>query len=324
MNLPVSPLRNWLTTTCQLPSYELISLRGDASFRQYFRVQLPHISYIAMDASRERASCAPFVAIANALRQIGLCTPEVYHFDAAQGFLLLTDFGDQLLLRNLTLANVDHYYGKALEALARAQACQEVPNWTLPIFTKELMFQELQLFKEWFLQSYLKLTLSVSMESALTICFDFLANTAAAQPKVFMYRDFHSANLMILSNDQLGLLDFQDAFKGPVTYDLVSLLRDCYIAWPKEKVVQWVYDYHERLGLNVSKEVFFNWFELMGVQRHLKALLTFSRKYLRDDNAHYLQHIPRTLNYILQVAPHYPECLPLVKLLEGVEPVCVQ
>ena len=314
MNLRQQNLQQWLTATCHLKSCQLTLLPGDASFRRYFRVHLPEASYIAMDATAERASCVPFVAIANALRERGLCTPEIYGFDKEQGFLLLSDFGDQLLLKKLN-NNAEKYYTKALDALAVAQTCREIKGWTLPLFTADFMRNELQQFKEWFLQKHMGLILSAQDEIELAACFDFLAESAAAQPQVFMYRDFHSANLMVLPNDQLGLLDFQDAFIGPLTYDLVSLLRDCYIAWPEKIVTKLVLQYHQQLSLKISAEEFIRWFDLMGLQRHLKALLTFSRKYHRDGNANYLQHIPRTLNYILTVASRYPECQSLSRML---------
>lgn len=315
MNLKNENLERWLSDSCRLDSYRLTPLAGDASFRRYFRVQLETISYIAMDASSERASCLPFVSIASALGERGILVPEVYFFDEENGFLLLMDFGDDLLLKKLTENNAEKYYSQALDSLALMQACREIKNWTLPFFTADFMVQELNLFKEWFLQKHLELNLSSHSEKDLENCFRFLAESAAAQPQVFMYRDFHSANVMVLPDERLGFLDFQDAFIGPVTYDLVSLLRDCYIAWPEKIITKLALEFRERLALKVSAEEFLRWFDLMGLQRHLKALLTFSRKYHRDGNSNYLQHVPRTLNYILTVGERYSECEPLLNCL---------
>lgn len=309
MDLRHQQLNQWLTDHCKLSSFQMHPLAGDASFRRYFRVKFQDKFYIAMDAPPDRENCIPFVAIANALRQVGLRTPEIMASHLDSGFLLLEDFGDQLLLRELNSENAETLYEQALDALLVLQTCRQVHAWTLATFTAELMRKELDLFKEWFLQKHLKLNWSQATDKQLARCFDFLAETAAEQPQVFMHRDYHSANLMVLSNKQMGILDFQDAFIGPVTYDLVSLLRDCYIDWPDDLVNQLVRYYFKKLNLkNVNVEEFKRWFDLMGVQRHLKALLTFSRKLHRDNNANYLQHIPRTVNYIHKITARYSDC----------------
>lgn len=310
---------HWLTETCHLTDCNITPLPGDASFRRYFRIQHNNQSYIAMDASVEKASCVPFVAIARALRAEGLQAPEILASDLTQGFLLLTDFGDHLYLRELTLQNAEELYKYALDALSVLQRCRNTEGWRVPLFTADFMYQELLRFKEWFLEKYLALQLSEQTNNMLEECFNFLAQSAAKQAQVFMHRDFHSANLMVLPNNEVGILDFQDAFIGPVTYDLVSLLRDCYIAWPEEVVTKLVLYYWEKIALpNVTAEEFLCWFDLMGMQRHMKALLTFSRKYCRDNNANYLQHVPRTLNYVLTVGQRYPECRALVNFLTEV------
>ncbi len=314
-------LNQWLLTECQLPLFQLHSLPGDASFRRYFRVQLENKSYIAMDAPPGTENCLPFVAIAKALRALNLRTPEIIASDIKRGFLLITDFGDFLFLKELNSDNAEKLYSKALDALVILQSCRKVEGWHLPLFTANFMRQELELFKQWFLQKHLNINLSISEESAISICFDFLAQHAALQPQVFMHRDYHSANLMVLPNNEIGILDFQDAFIGPVTYDLVSLLRDCYIAWPDELINKLVLHYWEQIRMpNVSADEFMMGFDIMGLQRHLKALLTFSRKFRRDNNPNYLQHIPRTLEYITKVSARYPECQTLYYLSQQ----CVQ
>ncbi len=319
-------LTQWLTEHCQLSDFQLEPLPGDASFRQYFRVRGTDYSYIAMNAAVEKQSCVPFAAIADTLRKKGLAAPEVIASDFSSGFLLLSDLGNHLYLKELTLENAKEFYTRALSALFTMQQCRHVEGWTLKPFTKEFMYNELILSKEWFLTKHLNLTLSDATEEMLTTCFTFLAESAEAQPYVFMHRDYHSANLMAMPNHQVGILDFQDAFIGPVTYDLVSLLRDCYIAWPDKLVIELVKYYWEMLALpSVAFEEFMRWFDLMGIQRHLKALLTFSRKYQRDSNANYLKHIPRTLNYALTVSQRYPECHALHDFLqEQVVEKCVE
>jgi aminoglycoside/choline kinase family phosphotransferase len=303
-------LVQWLKTTCQLPVHALETLAGDASFRRYFRVQRGAETYIAVDAPPDRENCSAFVAIANALRVKGLNTPKIIASDLQQGFLLLTDFGDRLYLKELNTTNAQKLYSQALDALAVLQSCGQLSELTIPPFTAEFMVQELQLFKEWFLLKHLNLELTQQQEDMLADTFYFLADSAASQVQVFMHRDFHSANLMLLPDSTIGILDFQDAFIGPVTYDLASLLRDCYIDWPDTFVRQQALEYKARLpGLAaVSDTTFLRWFDLMGMQRHLKALLTFSRKYHRDGSENYLRHIPRTINYVAAVGSLYPEC----------------
>lgn len=315
-------LHDWLRQLCSID--DMTAMTGDASFRRYFRVRSSGQTFVAMDASAERTSCIPFIAIANALSALNLKTPDIIASDLSRGFLLLSDLGDDLYLKILNTENAEHLYGVALDALSVLQTCREISNGSLPLFSADFMRQELQLFQEWFLQRYLKLTLTSAQEKMLAKTFHFLAESAASQPQVFMHRDFHSANLLALPNNQVGILDFQDAFIGPVTYDLVSLLRDCYIAWPVERVEKWVLQYREKIHLtSVSADQFLRWFDLMGVQRHLKALLTFSRKQCRDQNPHYLQHIPRTLDYVLSVSEKYSECKELKIFLEEVT-LCVE
>jgi aminoglycoside/choline kinase family phosphotransferase len=302
-------LEEWLKTDCRLSPTEIIPMHGDASFRRYFRVLDASGSHVAMDAPLEHENCKPFVAISRALRDKSLNAPQVLHSNVGQGFLLLSDLGDRVYLNELNSANAESLYGGALEALAVLQSTHSVPDWRLPQFTAEFMQKELQIFKEWFLLRHLNLTLSSAAEKMLADFFLFLASSATSQPQVFMHRDYHSANLMVLPDAQVGILDFQDAFIGPVTYDLVSLLRDCYIAWPQSLVNTLVLRYKEIINqvAPVSDEIFLRWFDLMGMQRHLKTLLTFSRKYHRDGNADYLQHVPRTLNYVAEVSREYAE-----------------
>ncbi len=308
MNDRLQLLHNWLRENSDLVEPFPHALTADASFRRYFRIYQSECSYIAMDAPPDKENCVPYIAISRSLRAHGLMTPDIIAEDLQQGFLLLTDFGDGLLLNELNAVNVETLYGQALDALTLLQSCPVVAGWNIPLFTADFMYKELKLFQDWFLKKHLALTLSVTTERMLDELFIFLADTAASQPQVFMHRDYHSANLMVLPSEQMGILDFQDAFIGPVTYDLVSLLRDCYIAWPEEQVTKLALQYRDKLNLAVSDHAFLRWFDLMGLQRHLKALLTFSRKYRRDGNANYLKHIPRTLNYIMLESQRYSEC----------------
>lgn len=324
MDFREQALHNWLTEQCKLPQFKFHPMKGDASFRRYYRVQVPDGTYVAMDAPPELENCVPYVAIANALHNIGVHTPDIIVSDLQQGFLLLSDFGNRLYLNILTTDNAKILYLRALDSLATIQSCKHVDGWTIPVFTFQFMRQELELFKEWFLQKHLQLELTRDFELRLSDCFDFLANSAAQQKQVFMHRDFISTNLMELPDEGVGVLDFQDAFIGPVTYDLVSLLRDCYLAWPESLVTELALEYYRKLNLlDVGADEFLRWFDLMGLQRHLKALLTFARKFHRDNNSHYLQHIPRTLEYIAKISVRYPECKALQELILDQVLICV-
>jgi len=317
-------LKDWLQSSAGLKDSKLKPMPGDASFRRYFRVP----PYVAMDAPPPRENCAPFVAIARALRAIGLQTPEIIEADIERGFLLLSDFGDQTYIKTLSIYNVDELYQRALYSLSILQSCQQVPNYTLPLFNAEFMWQEWQWHQEWFLQQYLGLDISENKNS-LDQCYGFLVESAVEQPQVFMHRDYHSANLMVLPNNDVGILDFQDAFIGPVTYDLASLLRDCYVDWPGKKVEEWVLSYLAMLQArgqlrSVSEGKFLRWFDLMGLQRHLKALMTFARKQVRDQQEQYLMYIPRTLNYVIEVSSHYKELAPLHDFYLKVKASCAR
>lgn len=312
-------LEGWLQSAAGLDGVQLQPMQGDASFRRYFRIT----PYVVMDAPPPRENCAPFVAIARALRNRGLQTPEIIQADLERGFLLLSDFGDHTYLKTLNKDNAAALYQRALQALANMHTCHEVPNHTLPLFTADFMRQEWRWHQEWFLQKYLGLN---NVSKALDDSYEKLVASAIEQPQVFMHRDYHSANLMVLPND-VGILDFQDAFIGPLTYDLASLLRDCYIDWPNAQVEKWALYYFGLLQQagelkTVTGETFLRWFDWMGMQRHLKALMTFARKKVRDQQPQYLAHIPRTLNYIIQVSGRYPELAVLHDYYGEVKKLC--
>lgn len=317
-------LVQWLELVAGLSRVALQPMQGDASFRRYFRVQ----SFVAMDAPPPQENCAPFVAIAHALRGMGLQAPEIVQADLTRGFLLLTDFGDQTYLKALNPDNADVLYQRALKALAVMQGCQQVQSHTLPLFDADFMRKEWVWHQEWFLQKYLNLDIAAE-QSSLNACYEMLVASAINQPQVFMHRDYHAGNLMVLP-DEVGILDFQDAFIGPVTYDLASLLRDCYVCWPASQIEKWTLDYlallqDQRSDLRaISGEQFLRWFDLMGIQRHIKALMTFARKKVRDQQSNYLQHVPRTLNYIVEVSARYYELAPLHEFYAKVKQLCAR
>lgn len=295
---------------------------ADASFRRYFRIQRDGQSYILMDAPPDREDCRPFVYISRLLRDLGLHVPEILAEDTTRGFLLLTDLGSRLYLDELNETNVDRLYGDALGALATLQGCGPA-DASLPRYDRRLLLAEMSLFRDWLLGSHLEMVLNDSERQRLEESFESLVANALEQPVVCVHRDFHSRNLMVSDQHNPGILDYQDAVIGPVTYDLVSLLRDCYIDWPRSRVEGWALGYYElarQTGIlrpgDADETRFLRWFDLMGVQRHLKAAGIFARLNHRDGKPGYLADIPRTLGYVQAVCRRYPELADLALITE--------
>lgn len=319
-------LLEWLGEVLPAPLARIAPASSDASFRRYFRVWCGDQTYIVMDAPPDKEDCRPFVAIAEALRELDLNAPEVLASDLDRGLLLLTDLGSRQYLVALDPRSVTGLYGDALTALARLQVGGDPDTALLPPYDAALLHREMELFREWFLGRLLGLALSKDEQRTLDRTFALLADSALEQPRVWVHRDYHSRNLMVTDADNPGVLDFQDAVVGAVTYDLVSLLRDCYIAWPRQQVESWALEHRARLralgmgGLDDADQ-FLRWFDWMGAQRHLKAIGIFARLKLRDGKSGYLQDIPRTLAYVLEVAGRYPALVGLRDLLwaRGVE-----
>ena len=275
-----------------------------------------------MDAPPDKGDMHSYVAIARRFHALGLNVPEVLEESHDQGFFLITDLGDQLYLRHLSDLTVERLYGDAMGALVILQAGSftQTTGKFLPDYDETLLRREMEIFREWYLGRHLGLKLAAGQQTALDETFALLARAALSQPRVWVHRDYHSRNLMVTDRNNPGILDFQDAVLGPVTYDLVSLLRDCYIAWPRERVEDWAKGYHElalQSGIPVGDDDnrFLRWFDLMGVQRHLKATGIFARLNHRDGKPGYLSDIPRTLGYVQEVSARYPELQPLNALL---------
>ena len=308
-------LEHWLEQSCQLPHHQIAPASADASFRRYFRVTLKDgRSLIAMDAPPDREDCGPFVAVAARMRQAGLHVPQIIEQDLAQGFLLLEDLGSVDYLSALNPDSAESMYSDATGALLRLQL--NAPVAGLPPYDRAMLLREMQLFPDWLLGKHLGLVLDTDEQEMLETAFECLVGNALAQPVVCVHRDYHSRNLMLLDVDNPGVIDFQDAVAGPVTYDLVSLLRDCYVRWPPEQVDGWVGEYFRAASsaglLGVADEATFReWFDLMGVQRHLKAAGIFARLNHRDGKSGYLADIPRTLGYVVEVGQRRPGIAPM-------------
>jgi aminoglycoside/choline kinase family phosphotransferase len=297
-------IKAWLAQTLN-QDLSVTPLAGDASFRRYYRVFIPEKTYVLMDAPPEKEAIAPFINVAALLTKQNIHTPQIIAMNQSEGFLLLSDFGDRLLLNELNAQTADLYYQQALKTL---MTLQQTPAQTLPIFDYAFMLKEMHLCIEWFFTAYLGLKLSESELLLINETMQAIAKTLAHQPLVFIHRDYHSRNLMLLeAHKALGVLDFQDAMLGPFVYDLVSLLKDCYIAWPREQVVQWaLYFKNEMNHASYEEDEFIRVFDLCGLQRHLKVLGVFCRLYLRDKKAAYLRDLPLTLRYVLECTEIYP------------------
>lgn len=303
-------LKTWLTDRLNTTEFEITPLAGDASFRRYFRIHHPNQVWVAMDAPPELEDSHSFVAIQQHLAALALHVPQLYHVDLALGFILMSDLGDTWLWHEASRPQSPLLYQTAIDNLLVMQQQKSPPN--LAPFDAAFMNKELSFFTQWFLDGYLQLTLSTTEQQLLSNTFLQLIQMAESQPYYFTHRDYHSRNLMVLQGNKIGVLDFQDAVLGPVTYDLVSLLRDCYVTLEPAQLEEHL-QYYFRKAIEksllhaVDWNQFQKWFDWMGLQRHLKAIFIFARKLLRDDNPNFLSYIPRTLNYAITISAKYPE-----------------
>ena len=321
MDQRLEQLKVWLNTN-GITYQDIAPASADASFRRYFRITDDGKTFIVMDAPPEKEDCQPFIHIAKLLLERGLNVPEILQQDLEQGFLLLSDLGTTVFLSELNNDMVDEMYIAAMNSLL---LLQNNNNPDLPAYDETLLRTEMALFPDWYLEKQLNITVTDEIKETLEQAFAILVENALSQPQVCVHRDYHSRNLMVNQNnpEKPGVIDFQDAVIGAVTYDLVSLLKDCYIHWPREKVETWVkYFYTQATSLNIISSVsfdeFLRWFDLMGLQRHIKVAGIFSRLYHRDGKDGYLNDIPLTMDYIFDVLERYPEFKPLQTLLRKI------
>jgi len=315
-------LRDWLSRDLGLAPQHIEPASADASFRRYFRSYHASTTYIVMDAPPDREDVRPYLKVTALLEALGAHVPRVYHADVERGLLLLEDLGSTHYLSRLTGgADPEVLYGDALAILAEVQVRGQGPARQLPPYDREPLARELGLIKPWFIGRHLGFELAHAEGQILDAACEFLIQEALAQPRVFVHRDYHSRNLMVLAERNPGIIDFQDALCGPLGYDLVSLLKDCYISWPRERVVRWVGEYRSRLralGGEIGRDEtqFLRWFDLIGVQRHIKVLGIFARLWYRDGKPGYLRDLPLTLDYVRDTCERYTELAALGGLLE--------
>lgn len=323
----VASLRRWLESVLGPTAFVLSPASSDASFRRYFRLRFEdgRPSLVAMDAPPGREDCRPYVHVAALFAAAGVNVPVVQATNLEQGFLLLSDLGDTTYLAALAESadRADDLYGDALDALVRIQKVSR-PG-ALPEYSRELLARELALFPDWYISRQLGRELPAAQRQALEESFALVLANNLAQPRVFVHRDYHSRNLM-LAQPNPGILDFQDAVYGPVTYDLVSLLRDAYVSWPEERVIDWCVRYWEKArkaGLPVADDFadFYRDFEWMGAQRQIKVLGIFARLCYRDGKKDYLRDQPLVMRYLRGACGRYRELGPLARLLDELAPV---
>lgn len=312
----LSQLQQWLESLSKNTYTHLQSASADASFRHYYRANntKDNKTYVIMDAPPDKEDCSAFIQVTDLIRQAGVNAPNIIAMNKQQGFLLLDDLGHTPYLDKLNSKTADALYSDAINALVKMQRIDA----KLPAYDKNLLQAELNLFETWYINRHLGVQLNTRQKLLLSSTFELLINSAIEQPQVFVHRDYHSRNLMLVDNNNPGVIDYQDAVIGPISYDLASLFKDCYIEWPIDKVEDWLDLYLARLPPEniIEKQTFIRCFDLIGVQRHLKILGIFSRLHYRDAKAQYLNDLPLTLKYITDSCERYEELQALKQLLK--------
>ena len=307
-------IKQWLKTQ-GFKEFELTDTLADASSREYFRIRENNQSYIVMDSSRMLESLDDFVSMQQRLISSGVRVPEILKSDMKLGYLVLEDFGSTHLWDIATKEDAKAYYQKAIDEICKIQHCS---SDGLSLYDEEFLLFEMDLMREWYLQKYLGITLTKSEQEMLSKTLVAIASEVLSQPQgVVVHRDFHSKNLMIVDDD-IGVIDFQDAKVGAITYDVVSLLRDLYIELDSEFVYEMLRYYKQKAKLDVDDEMLVRWFDFMGLQRHIKVLGIFARLHLRDGKEAYLNYLPQTLKYVLDIASKYEESREFGKFLRNI------
>jgi len=300
--------------TTPYKTYTITVASADASFRKYYRLTQGDKSLLLMDSSLEKESLAPFLDVTKRLAHAEVNVPEIYEQDLEKGYLIIEDFGNTHLLSQLIQENFKTLYKKAIDEIVKMQKADADG---LPLYDKAFLHFEMDLMREWYLEKKLGISLTQAESETLESTLNTISDTVLTQPQnIFVHRDYHSRNIMVQEDGELGIIDYQDAMNGAITYDLVSLLKDCYISFDREAILELVLYFRDQVAPEVSDNEFIKWFDFMGMQRHIKVLGIFSRLHLRDGKEGYLKDIPLTLRYTLDAAQRYDETQELAKLLK--------
>ncbi len=313
-------LKNWINNSLNWKEISIEVASADASFRRYFRIGYNNKTYIAMDAPPDKEDILPFIDITNRLLATGVHAPQIIANSKERGFLILEDLGSTPYQDQLK-DSANSLYADAMQALIKMQKADTAG---LANYDDKLLTEEMQLMPEWFLEKHLEIKLTDEQKQIIKQCFNNLNKNILEQPKGFVHRDYHSRNLMVIDKNNPAIIDYQDAVYGSITYDLVSLLRDCYVYWPNTQVEHWALEYRDmakQAGLlaDIDDQTFIQWFDLMGLQRHIKVLGIFCRLWHRDGKEHYLNDLPLTLSYVLTVGAKHPEAQALVELFYSLD-----
>ncbi len=303
----------WLQTA----QIDFSMVAGDASFRKYYRLQTELGCWVMMDAPPDKEGCRAFIDVTKRLRDAGLHAPGIFQTDLEHGFLLLEDLGDQLYQPLISSANADSCFESLFVALQNL--AQNVYYKGLPVYSRDLLQTELDLFPDWYLTQHKSRPFSISEQLIWEQCCALLIDSAQQQPQVFVHRDFHSCNLLKTATNDPGIIDYQDAVLGPISYDLASLLWDRYISWPRERIERWCEQFREQLQLDVTATQWQRQCDWMALQRNFKVVGIFARLHYRDHKSGYLQMLPRFWDYSLDILRRYPELADLSDLLEQPE-----
>jgi hypothetical protein len=300
----MSKTQTWLKTTT-FKNYIVESALADASFRKYYRLRDGSKTALLMDSSLEKESLISFLDVTSRLQNADVGVPKIFEQNTEEGFLILEDFGTKHYLNILNQNNFKAYYTKAINTILKMQKADVAG---LPLYDKVFLHAEMNLMQEWYIEKYLQATLSETQKKLIANTLNVISNIVLEQPQeTFVHRDFHSRNIMLKENNKLGIIDYQDAMSGAITYDLVSLLKDCYIAYDRRVIKELALEFRNKKGLKVDNETFIKWFDFMGLQRHIKVLGIFSRLNIRDKKEGYLKDIPLTLKYVIDTAGRYEE-----------------
>lgn len=300
----MSKTETWLKTT-SFKNYIVESALADASFRKYYRLRDGSKTALLMDSSLEKASLGSFLDVTSRLKNADVGVPRIFEQNIEEGYLILEDFGATHYLDILNQNNFKAYYTKAMNTILKMQKADSAG---LPLYDKEFLHAEMDLMQEWYIKKYLHIKPTEAQQELIANTLEIISSVVLEQPQnTFVHRDFHSRNIMLKENNKLGIIDYQDAMSGAITYDLVSLLKDCYVAYDRRSIKELALEFRDKKGLKVDNETFIKWFDFMGLQRHIKVLGIFSRLSIRDKKSGYLKDIPLTLKYVIDTAGRYNE-----------------